>query len=162
MIWHGDFYKLQAVNRECRVSTWTTCMRSPKDASRAGAKPDGDRPRRARNGSRALGGGSRNCALLNSAIDLRRAPERHFLKGFNVLNPVAHLIAEFEEQRPSRFSSPAFQSRLTDSPPLGQLGLGHASFGRHVRPSTGVVGTAMKALFAGKAKWADAPVRNLN
>lgn len=152
MIRHGDFYKLQAVNRERRVSTWTTCMRSPKDASRAGAQPDGDRPRRAQYGSRSLGGGSRNCSLVNPAIDLRRAPERHFLEGFNVLNPVAHLVAEFEEQRPSRFSPPSFQSGLADSPALSQFGFGHASFGLHVGPSAGFFRTAMKALFAGKAK----------
>ena len=130
--------------------------------SRHGAQPDGDRPRRARNGSRALGGGSRNCARVNPVIDLGRSPERHFLKGFNVLNPIAHLVAEFEENRSTRFCSPAFQSRLTDSPALGEFGLGHASFGHHGRPFAGFVRTAMKALFAGKAKWADAPVRSLN
>ena len=117
-----------------------------------GAQPDGDRPRRVRNGSRSLGDGSRNCALVNPAIDLGRSPERHFLEGFNVLNPIAHLVAKFEEQRPNRFSPPAFQRRLADSPALGQLGLGHASIGLHVGPFAGFVRTAMKALFAGKAK----------
>jgi len=51
---------------------------------------------------------------------------------------------------------------LADSPALSQFGLGHASFGLHWRPSVGVVGTVMKALFSGEAKWAVDPVRNLN
>ena len=80
-----------------------------------------------------------------------------FLKGFDILQPVAHLVAKLEEQRPSRFSPPAFKRRLADSPALGQLGLCHASFGHHGSPLTGVLGTTMKALFAGKAKWADSP-----
>ncbi len=91
-------------------------------------------------------------------IDLGCSSECGFLKGFDILQPVAHLVAKLEEQRASRFGTPAFQSRLTDSPALGQFGLGHASLGLHGRAFTGVVGTAMKALFAGKAKWADAPV----
>ena len=70
----------------------------------------------------------------------------------DTIDEMAQSIAELEEQRPSRFSPPALQRRLADSPALGQLGLGHASFGRHGRPSTGVVRTAMKALFSGKAK----------
>ena len=123
-----------------------------------GSQPDGDLPRRAQYGSRSLGDGSRNCSLVNPAIDLGRSPERYFLKGFNVLNPVAHLVTEFEEHRAKRLRPPAFQRRLADSPTLGQFGLGHASFGRHGHLSVGVVRTAMKALFAGKAKWADAPV----
>jgi hypothetical protein len=130
--------------------------------SRTGPQPDGNWSRRARNGSMALGGGSRNCVLVNPAIDLGRAPECHFLKGFNVLNPIAHLVADFEEQRPGRFSPPALQSRLANPPAFGQLGLGHASSVHSLHLSAGVVGTVMKALFAGKAKWAVSPVRKLN
>lgn len=120
--------------------------------SRTGPQPDGDQSRRTRNGSRALGGWSRNCGLVNPAIDLGRSPERHFLESFNILNPVPHLVAEFEEHRAKRLRPPAFQRRLADSPALGQLGLGHASFGLHVGPSAGFVRTAMKALFADEAK----------
>ncbi len=120
--------------------------------SGSGSQPDGDLPRRAQYGSSSLGDGSRNCALVNPAIDLGRSPQRHFLKGFNILNPVAHLVTELEEQRPSRFSPPSLQSRLANSPALGQFGLGHASFGLHGGPSAGFVRTAMKALFADEAK----------
>lgn len=94
--------------------------------------------------------------------DLGRSPQCDFLEGFNILKSVPHLVAEFEKHRATRFRPPAFQSRLADSPALGQFGLGHASFGSHERLSTGVVRTAMKALFAGKAKYAVALVRNLN
>lgn len=128
-------------------------MRSPKDASRAGAKPDGDWSHRARNSSRALGGGSRNCALLNSAIDLRRAPERHFLERFNVLNPVAHLVAELKEQRPTA-DSVRQRSRVASL--IRQRSASSVWVMHHARSSwasfTGVVGAAMKALFARKAK----------
>jgi len=39
--------------------------------------------------------------------------------------------------------------------------LGHASSVHSLHLSVGVVGTVMKALFAGEAKWAVDPVRNL-
>lgn len=96
--------------------------------------------------------------LINFRIRLGRSSQRSFLKRFDILQPVPHLVAQLEEQRTARFGSPALQSRLTQPPPLSQLGLGHASFGFHVRPSVGVVRTAMKALFAGKAKWGVDPV----
>ena len=92
------------------------------------------------------------CSLFDPAVGFGRAAQRDFLESFNILNPVAHLVAKLQKYRAIRFGAPAFQRRLADSPALGQLGLGHASFGLHGRPSTGVVGTAMKALFAGKAK----------
>lgn len=153
MIQHGDLYKLQAVNKERPVSTWTTCMRSPKDASCACAQPDGDWSNRSGSSLRAWRGHSITCdTVVDSSIYLGRSPKRDLLKRFDILHPVAHLIAQLEEQRPGRFGAPAFQRGLTDSPALGQLGLGHASFGHHVRPFAGFVGTAMKALFAGKAK----------
>jgi hypothetical protein len=102
------------------------------------------------------------CRLFDRAIDLRRAPECHFLEGLNILNPVAHLVAKLQKYRSIRFGAPWFQRGLANPPAFGQFGLGHASFDRHVHPSTGVVRTAMKALYAGKGKWADAPVRKLN
>jgi hypothetical protein len=98
--------------------------------------------------------------MIDFRIGLGRSSQRSFLKRFHILQPVAHLVAKLEEQRTARFGSPALQGRLTDSPALSQLGLCHASFGFHERPSAGFVRTAMKALFAGKAKWGVDPVRN--
>ena len=95
-------------------------------------------------------------------IGLGRPAQRGLLKRFDILQPIAHLVAQLEEQRAARFGSPALQSLLTQPPALGQLGLGHASFGFHVRPSAGFVRTAMKALFAKKAKWGVDPFRNRN
>lgn len=153
MIQHGDLYKLQAVNRGRRGSTWTTCMRSPKDASWAGAQPDDDWPNRPDSSLLAWRGHSITCdTVVDASIDLGRSPKRDLLKRFDILHPVAYLIAQLEKQRPGRFGAPAFQRGLTDSPALSQLGLGHASFGHHVRPFAGFFGTEMKALFAGKAK----------
>ena len=91
-------------------------------------------------------------SLVDFRIGLGRSPQRGVFKGFDILQPVAHLVAQLEEQWSARFGSPALQSRLTEPPALSQLGLGHASFGLHVRPSEGVVRTAMEALFADKAK----------
>ena len=90
--------------------------------------------------------------LIDFHIGLGRPAQRGFLKRFDILQPVAHLVAQLEEKRTARFGSPALQSRLTDPPALSQFGLGHASFGLHVRPSAGFVRTAMKALFAEEAK----------
>ena len=98
--------------------------------------------------------------LIDFPIGLGGPAQRGFLKRFDILQPVANLVAQLEEQRTARFGSPALQSRLTQPPALSQLGLGHASFGLHVLPSAGFVRTAMKALFAGKAKWGVEPVRN--
>lgn len=97
-------------------------------------------------------------SLVCIIIGFCRSAQRSFLKRFDILQPVAYLVAQLEEQRSTRFGAPAFQSRLTDPPALSQLGLGHASFGFHVRPFAGFVRTAMKALFAGKAKWEVDPV----
>ncbi len=91
-------------------------------------------------------------SLIDFHIGLGGLAQRGFLKRFDILQPVAHLVAQLEEYRAARLRSPALQSRLTQPPALGQLGLGHASFGLHVRPSAGFVRTAMKALFAHEAK----------
>ena len=91
-------------------------------------------------------------SLVCIIIGFCRPAQRGFLKRFDILQPVAHLVAQLEEQWTARFGSPALQSRLTQPPALSQLGLGHASFGLHVRPSAGFVRTAMKALFAQEAK----------
>jgi len=93
-------------------------------------------------------------------IGFCRSAQRTFLKRFDILQPVAHLVAKLKEQWPRRFGTPALQGRLTEPPALSQLGLCYASFGFHVRPSVGFVRTAMKALFAGKAKWGVEPVRS--
>lgn len=91
-------------------------------------------------------------SLIDFRIGLGGPAQRGLLKRFDILQPVAHLVAQLEEKRTARFGSPALQSRLTQPPALGQLGLGHASFGLHVRPSAGFVRAAMKALFADEAK----------
>ena len=91
-------------------------------------------------------------SLIDFHIGLGGPAQRGFLKRFDILQPVAHLVAQLEEQRTARFGAPAFQSRFTQPPALSQLGLGHASFGLHVRPSASVVRTAMKALFAQEDK----------
>ena len=91
-------------------------------------------------------------SLIDIHIGLGGPAQRGFLKRFDILQPVAHLVAQLEEPRSARFGAPALQGRLTDSPALSQLGLGHASFGLHVGPSAGFVRTAMKALFADEAK----------
>lgn len=130
--------------------------RAKASASRTGAQPDGDRPcwsgwwlHEPRKRPMA-------CSACDTLIDLRiglgRSAQRGLLKCFDILQPVAHLVAQLEEKRTARFGSPALQSRLTQPPALSQLGLGHASFGLHVRPSAGVVRTVMKALFAEEAK----------
>ena len=97
------------------------------------------------------------CSACHTLIDFRiglgRPAQRGLFEGFDILQPVAHLVAQLEEQRTARFGSLAFQGRLTDPPALSQLGLGHASFSLHVSPSAGFVRTAMKALFADEAKW---------
>ena len=90
--------------------------------------------------------------LIDFHIGLGGSAQRGLLKRFDILQPVAHLVAQLEEQRATRFGAPALQSRLTQPPALSQLGLGHASFGLHVRPSASVVRAAMKALFAEEAK----------
>lgn len=91
-------------------------------------------------------------SLIDFHIGLGGPAQRGFLKRFDILQPVAHLVAQLEEQRTARFGAPAFQGRLTQPPALSQLGLGHASFGLHVRPSASVVRTAMKALFTQEDK----------
>jgi hypothetical protein len=91
-------------------------------------------------------------SLIDFRIGLGGPAQRGFLKRFDILQPIAHLVAQLKEHRAARFRSPALQSRLTQPPALGQLGLGHASFGLHVRPSAGFVRSAMKALFAQEAK----------
>lgn len=91
-------------------------------------------------------------SLIDFHLGLGGPAQRGFLKRFDILQPVAHLVAQFEEQRTARFGAPAFQGRLTQPPALSQLGLGHASFGLHVRPSASVVRTAMKALFTQEDK----------
>ena len=93
-----------------------------------------------------------NDLVLVASVRLGRFTKHFGLKSFNVTNAVPDLGAKFEKYRPARFSSPALQRRLTDLPALSQLGLGHASFGLHVRTSASVVRTAMKALFAEEAK----------
>ncbi len=94
------------------------------------------------------------CSACDTLIDFRiglgRPAQRGFLKRFDIFQPVAHLVAQLEVQRAPRFGSPALQGRFTEPPALSQLGLGHASFGLHVRPSAGFVRTAMKTLFAEK------------
>ena len=79
------------------------------------------------------------CSACDTQVDFRiglgRPAQRGVFKRFDVLQPLAHLVAQLEEQRAARFGTPAFQGRLTDPPALSQLGLGHASFGLHVRPS---------------------------
>ena len=106
------------------------------------------------------------CSACDTLIDFRiglgRPAQRGFLKRFDILQPIAYLVAQLKEQRTARFGSPALQSRLTQPPALSQLGLGYASFGLHVRPSAGFFRTAMKALFAEEAKWGVDRVRNRN
>ncbi len=106
-----------------------------------------------------------HCGGLHSIIiGLGRSPQRGFLKRFDILQPVADLVAQLEEQRSARFGSLALQGRLANPPALGKFGLGHASLGRHVRPSAGVVRTAMKALSAEEAKprWVISPGKFVN
>jgi len=126
-------------------------------ASRTGAQPDGDRPCRSGWWLREPRKRPMACSACDTLIDFRiglgGSAQRSFLKCLYILQPVAHLVAQLEEQRTARFGSPALQSRLAQPPALSQLGLGHASFGLHVRPFAGFVRTAIKALFAGKAKW---------
>lgn len=86
------------------------------------------------------------------AVRLGRGPKHFGLEGFNILDPIAHLVAKFDKYRTAFLGPLAFQRRLTDLPTFGQLSLGNASFGSHVHPLAGFVKTAMKALFAGKAK----------
>jgi hypothetical protein len=81
-------------------------------------------------------------SLIDFRIGLGGPAQRGFLKRFDILQPIAHLVAHLKEQRTAGFGSPA----------LSQLGLGHASFGLHVRTSASVVRTAMTALFAEEAK----------
>ena len=125
-------------------------------ASRAGAQPDGDRPCRSGWWLREARKRPMACSACDTLIDFRiglgRPAQRGLLKRFDILQPVAHLVAQLEEKRTARFGSPALQSRLTQPPALSQFGLGHASFGLHVRPSAGFVRAAMKALFAKEAK----------
>jgi len=94
-------------------------------------------------------------SLIDFRIGLGGPAQRGFLKRFDILQPIAHLVAQLKEHRAARLRSPALQSRLTQPPALGQLGLSRASFGLHVRPSVGFVRTAMKALFAEEAKVCD-------
>ena len=136
------------------MSTWTNCMHSSKDGgSWASAQPDRDRPswsgwwlREPR--KRPMTGDS----LIDFHIGLGGPAQSGFLKRFDILQPITHVVAQLEEQRTAGFGSPALQSRFTQPPALGQLGLSHASFGLHVRPSASVVRAAMKALFAEEAK----------
>ena len=125
-------------------------------ASRTVAQPDGDRPGRLGWWLREARKRPMACSACHTLIDLRIGlggpAQRGLLKRFDILQPIAHLVAQLEEQRTARFGSPALQSRLTQPPALSQLGLSHASFGLHVRPSAGVVRTVMKALFAEEAK----------
>ncbi len=102
------------------------------------------------------------CSLFNPAVGFGRFAQRDFLECFNIFKPVAHLITKLEKHRSIRFSAPAFQRGLANPPALGQLGLGHASPFHSWHLCSGVVRTGMKALFAGKAKWAVDPVQNLN
>ena len=130
--------------------------RAKASASRTGAQPDGDRPCRSGWWLRKLRKRPMACPACDTLIDFRiglgRSAQRSFLKCLHILQPIAHLVPQLEEQRTTRFGAPAFQGRLTQPPALSQFGLGHASFGLHVRPSAGFVRTAMKALFAEEAK----------
>ena len=78
------------------------------------------------------------CSACDTLIDFRiglgGSAQRSFLKCLQILQSVAHLVAQFEKQRTIRFGAPALQSCLTQPPALSQLGLGHASFGLHVSP----------------------------
>jgi hypothetical protein len=121
-------------------------------STRTGLQPDGDGSCRASCGFE-LAFRLINDLVLGASVRLGRFAKHFRLKGFNIMKAVPDLSAKFEKYWSARFSPPALQSRLTEPPPLSQLGLGHASFGLHVRHSAGVFRTAIKALFAGKAKW---------
>ncbi len=92
------------------------------------------------------------CRLFDPAVGFSRSAQRDLFERFDILNAVAHLVAQLEKHRAIRFGAPAFQSRLADSPALGQLSLRHASFVHYVRLSARVVRAAMKALFAAEGK----------
>ena len=53
------------------------------------------------------------CSACDTMIDFRiglgRSSQRSFLKRFDILQPVAHLVAQLEEQRTARFGAPALQ-----------------------------------------------------
>ena len=121
-------------------------------STRTGLQPDGDGSCRASCGFE-LAFRLINDLVLGAAVRLGRFAKHFRLKGFNITKAIPDLGAKFEKYRSARFSSPAFQCRFADPPALGQLGLDHASFGLDVRHSAGVFRTAIKALFAGKAKW---------
>jgi len=131
-------------------------QRARAGALRTGAQPDGDRPCRSGWWLREARKRPMACSACDTLIDfcigLGGPAQRGLLKRFDILQPVAHLVAQLEKQWSARFGSPALQSRLTQPPALSQFGLGHASFGLHVRLSAGIVRTHMKALFAQEAK----------
>ena len=59
-------------------------------------------------------------SLIDFRIGLGRPAQRGFLKCLHILQPVAHLVAQLEEQRTARFGSPSLQSRLTQPPALSR------------------------------------------
>ena len=82
-------------------------------------------------------------SLIDFHIGLGGPAQRGFLKRFDILQPVAHLVAQLEKHGAVRFGAPTFQCGLTDPPAFGQLGLGHASSVHRNHPSVTFVGTPL-------------------